>query len=106
MEMALIEKRFGLKISIDRMKAEVEKIDEMLKAETKKAGGVKDYGVAGCVLHTATRRTIDNEKAKELLGGLQYNQIVKTTTYETFTVYHAEKWDQYKEKFIKGKEKK
>ena len=106
MEMALIEKRFGLITSIGRMKLEIEKIDERLRAQTKEAGGVQDFGVAGCVLHSATRETIDKKKAKELLGDLQYNQITKTTNYETFTVYHHEKWDQYKEKFIKNERKK
>ena len=89
-------KRFDLIKTLKETQEAIDEIDVILKAETALAGGLLDFGNAGCMLNECHRETIDKKKAKKLLGELQYNQIVSIPSYSRFSVVEGERWRNFK----------
>jgi hypothetical protein len=90
---------------IERFEKEREKVKEFLKQQTAlHKNKVLDFQRGGCLLQEAIRETLDKWAVKKLIGDLQYKQVTKVTKYPIFKVYtDQEKWEAYKEKFIKEK---
>lgn len=61
-----------------------------------------NFGYAGVILQRAVRESLDKKRVKELLGELQYKQIITRTEYDILKVYtNKEKWQNYLKKFTK-----
>jgi hypothetical protein len=102
----LIKKNFELKKEIDRLSEEHEatKAEIKLRLSEENLREYEDPFGNYVTYKEQTRESLDKNRIRELIGELQFKEVVRETTFETLRIVTKEQREENKNRFKRLKE--
>jgi len=94
----VIDRYLELQAEAKQIEAAKEGLKTELKLELKKRGLTSYTGIQGAIvrLTTQTRENVDKERVRQLLGEIQFREVIKPTTFEVLTVLSSDSAEKQK----------